>query len=550
MRLQNNYDVGIYCRLSRDDNNGNLESMSIGNQKQMLIDYVKEKGWNLREVYIDDGFTGTHFERPDFQRMIRDIEARRIDCVVTKDLSRLGRNYSRVGYYTDEYFVEKDIRFIAINDSYDSLKEEENEIAPFKNVLNEWYPRDISKKIRQMRSAACRQGKFMGSHAPYGYKKSPENKHLLIIDECSAKIVHRIFSEFVSGSNARMIAEKLSSEKTDCPRYYNAKHNNGLAPSKREHNHWGAGTIYQMLQNQVYIGNMVQGKRKVVSYKTKKRRLTKTDEWIAVEGTHLPIVEQELWERAQKKLLNKGHRVIKKGEKREVSLFAGIIRCADCGSAHAYSLKELKRSSVGIYRCTRYCGYGRAACTPHRIQEENLVAFILNDIRMHAKLALHEKKHLKEKLISSMSCAGNNDMKLLDKQLNETEGRLSTIEKNIKNLYEDKCSGKLPDSVFQSLLSNFIKEQSVLDEALLVIRPQREQLTKDTTDVDRWLQLIEKHMNITSLDRPTVMDLLESITIGEGVKIAGKRTQEITIRYRFMGDMTSSFSRKAKEDIA
>ena len=178
MKLQNTYDVGIYCRLSRDDNNGNLESMSIANQKQMLMDYVREKGWNLREIYIDDGYSGTNFERPDFKRMLRDIADGKIDCVITKDLSRLGRNYAKVGYYTEEFFVEQGIRFIAVNDGFDSMREEENEIAPFKNVLNEWYPRDISKKVRQVKKTAARQGKFMGSQAPYGYKKSPEDKHI------------------------------------------------------------------------------------------------------------------------------------------------------------------------------------------------------------------------------------------------------------------------------------------------------------------------------------------------------------------------------------
>ena len=173
MKLQNTYDVGIYCRLSRDDNNGNLESMSIGNQKQMLMDYVKEKGWNLRDSYIDDGYSGTNFDRPDFKRLLRDISSRKIDCVITKDLSRLGRNYAKVGYYTEEFFIEQGVRFIAVNDSFDTMRDEENEIAPFKNVLNEWYPRDISKKVRQVKKSSARQGKFMGSQAPYGYKKSP-----------------------------------------------------------------------------------------------------------------------------------------------------------------------------------------------------------------------------------------------------------------------------------------------------------------------------------------------------------------------------------------
>ena len=277
MRLQKAYDVGVYSRLSRDDNNGSLESMSIANQRQMLMDFVKEKGWNLKEIYIDDGYSGTNFDRPAFKRMIDDIEDGKIDCVITKDLSRLGRNYAKVGYYTEEYFVERGVRFIAINDSFDSLREEENEIAPFKNVLNEWYPRDISKKVRQVKKAAARQGKFMGSQAPYGYKKSPENKHVLLIDEPAAEIIRYIFTEFVGGDSARMISEKLNQKGVDCPRFYHAKYANGQTPKPTENNNWGSASILLILKNQVYIGNMVQGKKEVISFKTKRRRAVDPD---------------------------------------------------------------------------------------------------------------------------------------------------------------------------------------------------------------------------------------------------------------------------------
>lgn len=219
MELQNNYDVGIYCRLSRDDNNGHLESMSIVNQRQVLTDYVAEKGWNLKECYVDDGYTGTNFDRPNFKRMISDAENGKINCIITKDLSRLGRNYVQAGYYTDEFFVENNIRFIAINDGIDTIKED-NDIAAFHHVLNEIYPKQVSKKVRQVKKKSAQQGKFMGSQAPYGYMKSPEDKHILIIDEEAAIIIRRLFSEFAGGNSARMIADRLNSEKVDSPRFY------------------------------------------------------------------------------------------------------------------------------------------------------------------------------------------------------------------------------------------------------------------------------------------------------------------------------------------
>lgn len=546
MKLQNTYDVGIYCRLSRDDNNGNLESMSIANQRQMLIDYVREKGWNLREIYTDDGYSGTNFERPDFKRLLRDITDGKINCVITKDLSRLGRNYAKVGYYTEEYFVEQGIRFIAVNDSFDSMREEENEIAPFKNVLNEWYPRDISKKVRQVKKSAARQGKFMGSQAPYGYKKSPEDKHILIIDEPAAAIMGRIFSEFAGGDSARMISERLNQEGIDCPRFYHSKYAKGQKPKPNENNNWGSTSILQMLKNQVYIGNMVQCKRQVSSFKTKKRRLVATENWISVEGTHEPIVDRELWDRVQKRLNSKGHRVQRKRDDKELSLFAGVLRCADCGSILAYTTKHLKDRNVGIYRCTRYVNNGKTACSTHYIQEDALTVFVMNDIRLHAKLATAEKERITQQLVASMNQSQGLERRALEKQLREAQTRLIAISVNIKSLYEDKCLGKLPENIFQSLLSDFITEQKELEDQLQNLRQQLNDRECTEPEIGKWLRLISQYMEIKKLDRPTVMELIDSITISEANRENGKRTQEITIQYRFIGNLLAD----AKEDIA
>ncbi len=546
MKLQNAYDVGIYCRLSRDDNNGNLESMSIANQRQMLIDYVKEKGWTLREIYTDDGYSGTNFERPDFKRMLRDIADEKIDCVITKDLSRLGRNYSKVGYYTDEFFIEQGIRFIAVNDSFDSMREEENEIAPFKNVLNEWYPRDISKKVRQVKKSAARQGKFMGSQAPYGYKKSPEDKHILIIDKPAATIVRRIFNEFVSGDSARMISERLNREGFDCPRFYHAKYAGGQTPKPNDNNNWGSTSIFQMLKNQAYIGNMVQGKRQVASFKTKKRRCVDRENWITVEGTHAPIIDHELWDRAQKRIVNKGHRVQRRREDKEHSLFAGVLHCADCGSILAYTTKHLKDSTIGVYRCTRYVNNGKTACSVHYIQEDSLVAFVLNDIRLHARLANAERERITRQLVSNLNQSQGQETRMLEKQKQEADNRLTAIAANIKSLYEDKCLGKLPENIFQSLLSDFVVEQSVLEDKLQTMRLQLNNQECTEHEIGKWLRLISQYMEIKELDRQTVMELIESISISEATKESGNRTQEITIRYRFIGNLLEN----AKEDIA
>ena len=555
MKLQNTHDVGIYCRLSRDDNTGSLESMSIANQKQMLTDYVNEKGWSLKEVYVDDGYSGTNFERPDFKRLLHDIGTKKINCVITKDLSRLGRNYSKVGYYTEEYFIEKGVRFIAVNDGFDTMREEENEIAPFKNVLNEWYPRDISKKVRQVKKSAARQGKYMGSHAPYGYRKSPEDKHVLLVDETAAENVRRIFREFVGGDCARMIAERLNGEGLDCPRFYGAKHACGQKPKMSEHNSWSDSTILQMLHNQVFIGNMAQGKRQVISYKSKKRRMVDPENWIIVEGTHEAIIERETWDRTHAKLRGKNHRARRLNKNGELSLFAGLLRCADCGSSLVYTTKPRKDGEIGIYRCTHYVSCGKIACTPHYTPESMISTFILNDIRLHARMVYEEREGMTQQLLGAMSHSYSHEMRILEGEKREIEGRQLAISSNIKSLYEDKCLGKLPESIFGNLLTDFVREQATLDEKLPVLRHQIDTMTCNGADVKKWLDLIVQYQNIVQLDRTILMELIESITIGEGDRTTGKRTQDVTIRYRFIGDLgdtataVTTFT-EAKKDIA
>jgi DNA invertase Pin-like site-specific DNA recombinase len=272
MKLRNTYKVGIYCRLSRDDNNGSNESMSISNQRDMLMSYVNERGWEVSEIYVDDGYSGTTFDRPDFQRMIRDVELKKINMIITKDLSRLGRNYVMTGQYTEFFFPQNGIRFIAINDNVDTVHED-NDIAPFKNILNEMYAKDISKKVKSARVISARQGKFMGSKPPYGYIKSPSNKHLLIIDDTTAPIVRQIFTLYAMGEPARCIVQKLNSDGILAPRAYHYKQLGCENSLLNEREYWGTATIMQMLQNQVYAGHMVQGNAKLFLSKLSKEKL-------------------------------------------------------------------------------------------------------------------------------------------------------------------------------------------------------------------------------------------------------------------------------------
>ena len=535
MEMLNNYDVGIYCRLSRDDNNGHLESMSISNQRQVLKDYVQEKGWYLVDEYIDDGFTGTNFDRPDFKRMISDVEMGKINCIVTKDLSRLGRNYVQAGYYTDEFFIEHDIRFIAINDGIDTIKED-NDIAAFHHVLNEIYPKQVSKKVRQVKKKSAQQGKFMGSQAPYGYKKSAEDKHVLVIDEEAALIVKRLFCEFASGDSARLIADRLNREKVNSPRFYHYEKMGRENPLSEQKNVWGSATVLQPLRNQVYIGNMVQGKRQVVSFKTKKMRQVSPENWIVVEHTHEPIIDKDLWDRVHELMSGKKSRVAKT-KCETLGMFAGIVKCADCGSPLAFMRKPLKSGERKFYRCSRYNNYGAQACSTHFIDETDLCQFVLNDIRQYARLTEREKEQIANRLLSLKRKNQKSEVKVLTTQLNESESRLNVIAATLKNLYIDKCAGKVPENVFVSLMNDFSVEEASLKEHIPKLKKELANIQETKGEIDDWLSLISSYADIKTLTRATVMELIDNILVSERQTIDGKVIQSIEIQYRFIGDL-------------
>lgn len=545
MKLQDKFNVGIYCRLSRDDNNGHLESMSIANQRQVLTDYVTEKGWNLTECYIDDGFSGTNFDRPSFKRMIHDAETGKIDCIITKDLSRLGRNYVQTGYYTEEYFIEHNIRYIAVNDGIDTMSDNGNELAAFHHVLNEFYPKEVSKKVRQVKKKSAEQGKFMGSQAPYGYKKSPQDKHILIIDDEAASIMQRIFNEYANGDSARMIADRLNDEGINSPRFYHYEKMGRENPLKTEKNVWGSATITQLLKNQVYIGNMVQGKRQVLSFKTKKMRQVSPENWIVVENTHEPLISRELWDRVQEKM-GVAKRTVRRTKNNVIGLYSGLIKCSDCGHPLAYMRKQLKDREKGVYRCSRYNNNGGKACTPHYIDEEYINAFVLNDIRNYAKLAVHERKQTAERLYIAMRKQNSSESSVVKSKIRETENRLNEITARLKNLYEDKCIGNLPEDVFKSLMNDFTTEKNELEQKLPLLYDEFSRMTETSSGIDEWLDLIAQYENIQELDRETVCGLIKEITVFEKDKSSGHTEQEIRIEYRFIKNLLQN----EKEDIA
>jgi len=532
--------AAIYLRLSRDDQNGNQDSMSITNQRDMLTDYCDERGWKIYGIYVDDGFTGTNFERPGFQRMIEDIKAGSINVVLTKDLSRLGRNYVLTGQYTDFFFPEHGVRYVAVNDSYDSAKED-NDIAPFKNILNEMYAKDISRKIRSVRITSAKQGKFMGSKAPFGYAKSAENKHQLVVDAPAAEVVRRIFREYASGDSARNIAAKLNKDGIDTPATYYFKQTGKRATNGDSCKQWGSHTLIQLLRNQVYIGHMVQGKCKVSSFKTKKRLVTGKDDWIIVRNTHEPIIDTYEWECVQRRLarayLAPSNNFVRKASGAdEANLFSGIIRCADCGAAMAFNRKVRKSGREKlIYRCGRHANNGGSTCTTHTIDSEVLEHVLLHDIQHHARMAIRDERGLFDRLLAFSGEAVKNETAAMERSLRDTENRISFIETAGKQLFEEKVSGNVPDGLLRKMLADYQLEIEQLTVKATELRRRIQECRNSRADVQRWMGLIKECAAIGRLDRATVYQLIDQVRVHERCDECGIRTQTVQIKYNFVG---------------
>ena len=469
MRVQNIHRVGIYLRLSRDDGNSNAESMSIVTQKQMLTDYVKERGWDLTETYIDDGYSGTTFDRPAFQRMLKDIEHGYIDCVITKDLSRLGRNYAKTGYYTEEYFLEHGVRYIAVNDNVDTMKDD-NDIAPFKNILNEMYAKDISRKIRSARAVSARQGKFLGSKPPFGYIRCPTDKHKLIIDEKPAQIISRMFDMFASGDSGRHISDVFNNEGILSPRAYYYQQI-GRENPLNESMTWNSNTVMQLLRNPVYIGNMVQGKRRVTSM--------------------------------------------------------------------TFNTKQYDGRTYYIYKCSRYAVHGKSTCSIHHIPASALEEAVLQNIRFNAQLLSENDKELLEKLIALGNRGQQCEMQEAKAKLNEAVKRLEVVEDMAQKLFEERCTGNVPDSVFKKLMQNYDIEQANLNHVIAEKRNTLMEIENASVDISAWAKEFKQYTNIDKLNRKIVTKLIDSVEVHESTKENGVIKQHVTVNYKFVGQLSA-----------
>jgi DNA invertase Pin-like site-specific DNA recombinase len=464
-----------------------------------------------------------NYDRPEFQRMIGDIEAGKINFVATKDLSRLGRNYLLTGQYTDIYFPDRGVRFVALNDGIDSMNPD-NDIAPFRNILNQMYSADISKKVRSAVRAKKQQGKFVSNYAPYGYQKNPSDKNKLIVEQSGAEVVRRIYEMCAEGHGSKVISKTLNKEGIPSPLCHRDKLL-GRDPNRKTS--WHCETVNNILRSRIYLGDMVQGVYECSKFKRVPHKRRPKEDWIITPGTHEPIVAWEIWEQAQNSISSR-KRVTQTGE---LQLFAGFVKCRDCGSALGYS------NSQGIpqYTCGQYRRYGKEACTAHYIRKDTLAEIVLNDIRKHARLASEDENGLAQQLLSADADRVDRQIQTLNSELSATNTRYLELDKIIKRLFEQSASGMIPDARYQKLSAEYETEQSGLEKRIGEIQNELDTIRQNRRDSSAWLGIIKEYANIRELDRIVLSELIEKITVGETQIVDGEKVIDVTIYYRFIG---------------
>lgn len=536
MQSKNKNQIGItalYCRLSRDDGTES-ESNSIGNQKKLLSQKAKEMGLTDTKYYVDDGYTGTNFNRPGFQQLINDIEIGLVSAVMVKDLSRLGRDYVSVGNYTDSYFPEHNIRFIAVNDAIDS-DEGESEIAPFKNILNEMYARDISKKIRSSHRLRGSMGEPL-SQPPYGYMKSPENKKKWIIDPEAATVVKSIFKMCLDGKGNEAIARELQENEVLIPMaYWRSKGlNRGGKKTQTNPYKWCKTTIQKILSQQEYCGDIINFKTYSKSFKNKTRYENSKENWAVFKNVNEPIIDRETFETVQK-FISKTKRRAPKKENGERSIFNGLIYCGDCHSKMRYHTSTSNKE-IHYFTCSDNKVDYRGKCPGrHYVRADALEEVVKLELRRLVEMLEIDESYFAQLILRKNDEEREKDKKFLESELQKAIARSNTVSQLYEKLYEDNVIGKVSDEWFVELSHKYEKERMDLKAKIADTRHKIEELKNTNSEYGKFISAIRRFMQMDNLTSPLLRELIDHIDIFETEGTGKSRTQRIVIYYRFIG---------------
>ena len=522
----------LYERLSRDDNMDG-ESYSIGNQKKLLTKVAKEKGYTNLVHFFDDGISGVTMDRPGFADMIQQLEQGKAAAVFVKDLSRLGRNYIEVGRLTEEFFPNHDIRLVAVSDNIDT-DEGENELAPIRNLFNEWYARDISKKRRISNKIKGNAGEPMGQ-PPYGYIKDPENPKRWIVDEEAAQVVRRIYRMTLEGIGTEQIAAKLEEDGVLTPRAY--WHSKGInRPGKVKDlppTHWNSSSVIKMLSVQEYCGDILNFKTYSKSYKNKKRLENDRENWAIFKDVHEPIIERAVFEQVQQKRGKMRKRQAKDGER---SMFSGLLVCADCGSNLHFHFNQ-GNPEIKYFNCSNYKGNRGTCGSTHYVRVDFLEQVVLGEIRRLTKYAgLYEDDFLKE-VIGHSRQAEETERRLKEKELKSLLARDDELDGLFERIYEDNVSGKLSDDRFAKMSRRYEEEQKELSEKIKKLRTEIEKQSSRATSTDMFVSIVRKYTRARKLTPRMLNELIEKIEVFNAEKIDGEWVQRLRIHYNCVGEM-------------
>lgn len=534
MAKQTIYNAGIYVRLSQEDMRAG-ESLSIEHQKLILTKYVREQGWNLVDTYVDDGFSGTDFNRPSVQRLLSDAQTGRINLIICKDLSRFGRNYIEVGQYIDYIFPLHNIRFIALNDNVDTANRDSNamEMMPVINLFNEWHASSTSKKIKAVNLANAKAGKYTCANAAYGYTKADDEKHTPIIDPEAAEVVRRIFKLRSQGMSPRAIGDQLNAENIPIPSDYRCQ-KKGIVNTKYTRHLWTQVQIRQILDNPIYLGKLAMMRVTSVSYKNYKKVRKDPSEWVVTEDTHEAIISQELWDKVREaeKAVSHG----KRDGKGVTQPLSGMLFCPDCGykmkaAGRKRTLKSGELIRECYYNCSSYVLHGKELCSTHYISQKQIEAVIIADIRSMAELVVKDEQTARAAFLSKKEQQTSRQSKADIKKLNDSKHRLAELENLMQSVYEDKVMGKIPEHICVSFLEKYEAEQQELRAVIADLEERLSAEKQDREDVEEFIRRLKKYVDVQTLTRELGLELIEYVTVGA---YTPNEPREINIYYKFL----------------
>lgn len=528
------YKVGIYARLSKE-NARDEESLSIENQKFILTKHVRDNGWELVEIYCDDGFSGANQDRPALQKMLQDVKEGYINTILIKDLSRLGRNYLDMGYLAEEFLPKHSCELISLAENIDDM-------VALRNIFNEHHSRETSRKVKAVKDMLARSGKYAGSFSPYGYKKSDNNKHLLIPDEPAASIVRDIFTLRSQGMGLTGIVHHLDNMGVIPPRdyYYQKRDDEVENPFHMSHS-WNINTIRTILGNEVYIGNMVSLKKGTLSFRSRKVMCKSETEWVRVESTHEPLIDMELWSRVRD-IAAKRYRPRKKSDG-SASIFCGLLHCAECSFKMRSATQKRMRKNGNQYTytsflCGTYSRSGGTACSSHSIGENKLYNIVLEQIKNHARIAALNEKNIIEDISVKLYGELLFDHKKHLTELQQCQNRMNMLDRLMMQLYEDRTNGVISVSIFQNLMNNYTQEHEDIQQKIWDLENRIRSFRPNESNASKWVSLIKGYHQLEVLDTQILLSLVERIVISDVQTDTVKTSKDVKIIYKHIGDLS------------